>query len=149
METVTGLAEWEKSAGRWFRDTIAIPEMERSLAKGSWVPHPLELENVRHVCIAHPGHHTWAVRLKEHYMLSPLMHVRHRDGKVFGPGDAIPGDGLAIVPDGFFCWLWKFGRCTCGYGVRSQGGRMAVAAVRPPSRGAVRHGVGPTRLAAG
>lgn len=131
----------EKRAGRWFRDTLAIPAMEKQLNRyGDVVEVPPYLHFVRHECAAHPGHSTWAVELREWYVLSPpmLVFAQGRAPDVTWVVRPVQSYDVteATVPEGFFCWLWKGGSCSCGYSVRSGGGRMVVSSERPPLRGA-------------
>lgn len=114
MGTVV-LTQQEKVAGRLFRDQ-ARARMEQVAGQEmlSAQFRPDTLRFVRHPCPLHAGR-TWAVELKEHYILNPPM------------------EGLE---EGKLAFTWRMGRCRCGAAFRSDGGRVVAVADHPPLHGA-------------
>lgn len=105
----------EKAAGRAFRDEwlgklAAMPPAARCSSF---------IREYRHACDRNNGASV-AVRMKEHYELSPMAFVGNP------PSDPAPG---VFVPEGLFAFIWLDGNCACGLTVRSNG-RLVLAAQR-------------------
>jgi hypothetical protein len=107
----------EKAAGRAFRDErladlAALPPAARCSSF---------IREYRHSCPRSNGVSV-AVRMKEHYELSPSVFI--------GNPRSEPGPGV-FLPAGLFAFIWLDGTCTCGLTVRSSG-RIVLAAERGP-----------------
>lgn len=106
----------QKKAGRIFRDQARARMAELVPRDAHEVPGLLR--HVRHECPLHAGR-TWAVEMREHYLLNPAMDE---------------------LEEGRLAWVWKSGTCKCGFAIRSGDGRMVDRFARGLLRGAIREG---------